>query len=163
MKPFTRSCVRHIQPSFRHATKYPMRYLEILNESIENDLGTWFDGSKVTRHGRPMIVYHGGTADTHFDTSYFFSGSNDGEEDEAGFYFTTKKTMAARYGRLVKAYLRVRNPYVVNALQWGMHEGLSPKEAHEKGHDGYRIDGMEGGTIWIVFDPENIRIVQATK
>jgi hypothetical protein len=68
--------------------------------------------------------------------------------------------MAARYaakqGRLIKAFLKVLNPYSVTALQWARGDRLSPAEARHKGHDGYQIVGQEDGVTWIVFNNDAI-------
>lgn len=140
-----------------------MRYRDILNETAVADAAfqNWFAGSKVVRHGRPLLLYHGTQAEfLKFDPSYFFSGMNDGEAETAGFYFTTRKRMATRYatkhGRLIRAFLKVLNPYSVTALQWANGEGLSPADARSQGYDGYQIVGQEDGVTWIVFSDDAI-------
>jgi hypothetical protein len=54
-----------------------MRYRDILNETSVNDpdFQAWFAGSKVVRHGRPLMLYHGTQAEfLKFDPSYFLAG-----------------------------------------------------------------------------------------
>lgn len=129
---------------------------------------SWFSGSKAVKNGRPVLVFHGTPHDFEmFDRAHFFTGSSDGAADEAGFYFTTSSRLAARYakrsGRVIPAFLRVQNPYIVTATQWGEGQGMSPVEAEQAGHDGYLIKGWEGGDTWIVFDPANIHQIKLKK
>lgn len=121
----------------------------------------WFAGSKVTRKGKPLVVHHGTPRNfTHFDSDHWNSNA-DGGPDEIGFYFTSRATYAKRYAtgdnaRMITAYLRTVNPYIVTGIQWGRGDGLSPKEARDQGYDGYIVHPYEEGDMFIVWENDQI-------
>lgn len=73
----------------------------------------WFGKSKVVdEEGKPLVVYHGSTADfTEF--SYKFANRN-GQADGRGFYFTGNRSFAEGYqnkdGKLFEVYLSIQKP-----------------------------------------------------
>ena len=73
----------------------------------------WFGKSKVVdEEGKPLVVYHGSTADfTEF--SYKFANRN-GQADGRGFYFTDNRSFAEGYqnkdGKLFEVYLSIQKP-----------------------------------------------------
>ena len=73
----------------------------------------WFGKSKVVDEaGKPLVVYHGSTADfTEF--SYKFANRN-GQADGRGFYFTDNRSFAEGYqnkdGKLFEVYLSIQKP-----------------------------------------------------
>ncbi len=73
----------------------------------------WFGKSKVVdEEGKPLVVYHGSTADfTEF--SYKFVNRN-GQADGRGFYFTDNRSFAEGYqnkdGKLFEVYLSIQKP-----------------------------------------------------
>ncbi len=73
----------------------------------------WFGNSKVVdENGKPLVVYHGSTADfTVF--SYKFANRH-GQADGRGFYFTDNRAFAEGYqnkdGKLFEVYLSIQKP-----------------------------------------------------
>lgn len=87
-----------------------------LNEDLNDNFYKWFDGSKVTENGKPLIVYHASDAefDT-FDINYF--GYNDEGWFGTGFYFTNDYKQASNYAEnKPKAYyLSIKNPLYIKS------------------------------------------------
>lgn len=114
----------------------------------------------VDAQGRPMVVYHG----TKANINRFKMG------DEGGVFFTTSPQNASEYagtwqgvgqsdgGNVMPVYLSIKNPYKVSVAQWNDlgSKILSPEDAKANGHDGYMIEGQDGGDTFIAFEPEQI-------
>ena len=73
----------------------------------------WFARSKVVdKNGKPLVVYHGSSADfTIFDHRFAY---RNGAAEGRGFYFTSDKSKAEGYktdnGKLFEVYLRLQKP-----------------------------------------------------
>ena len=121
----------------------------------------WFGDSKVVdESGKPLEVYHGTNWDGwEFDTENgaFFSEKEDYAEE-----------MAAQRGgsRIVKAYLSIRNPLVVevpgNKMADPEFEARIIAEAKSKGHDGVKLETdtdneIEKDVFWVAFEPNQIK------
>jgi len=76
----------------------------------------WFGDSVVRNEdGTPKVVYHGTPREfLAFDPSLIASQTDSGDVG-AGFYFAEDMSWAMAYGkRLISAYLRIENPFVVS-------------------------------------------------
>ena len=119
------------------------------------EFAKWFGDSKVVdENGRPLVVYHGTSA----DISVFDTEKGDTENGEMGTFFTTSKDFANEYGDKVGSYyLSLQNPYTTDIASWNFKDGLSPVEARAQGYDGYVITGQDGGDTYLAFRPEQIK------
>jgi len=111
----------------------------------------------VTRHGRPLLMYHG-------TTSRFLRFDERQWGDDRGFFFTPRLAYARRYargegGRIISVNLAMSNPYRCTEMDWAWARGLSLEQAREAGHDGYVVAPYSLGTMYVVWDPDAIRIV----
>lgn len=157
-----------------------------VNPKLENVTQTqqfkrWFgdwqnhpeNASKVVNEdGTPKVVYHGTGRD--FNA---FDPLRQGEnypQGEGGFFFTTSRKSAENYaalhdkegkGRVVEAYLSIRNPYEVTAYgdyvqapaeKYDDHRSEYLNEAERQGCDGIIVKG-EKSTLYVVFDPTQIK------
>lgn len=144
----------------------------------------WFGHSKVVEeNGEPLVVYHGTNKEFDaFDPALF--GSNTGRKIQ-GFYFSDERDNAAGYGEnIVKAYLSIKNPLVVDfdGAAWNgvFYDDETGEEcrsldslddyvlrAQADGHDGVIAmnvsdvgeDGDERllNTTYVVFEPTQIK------
>jgi diguanylate cyclase (GGDEF)-like protein len=82
----------------------------------------WFGDSKVVdADGRPMVVYHGTSADfSAFDMNFMYSGEG-ASQSGSGFYFTSEKDSASGYagvagdnGRVMPVYLAINKPLPID-------------------------------------------------
>lgn len=126
----------------------------------------------VNEDGTPKVVYHGTGSD--FNA---FDPLRQGEnypQGEGGFFFTTSRKSAENYaalhdkdgkGRVVEAYLSIRNPYEVTAYgdyvqapaeKYDDHRSEYLNEAKRQGCDGIIVKG-EKSTLYVVFDPTQIK------
>ncbi len=115
----------------------------------------WGD-AVVTRHRRPLLMYHGTRSlFQRFDSSFW--------DSDRGFFFTPRLAYARRYagpgGRVLSAYLRMSNPYRCTEMDWAYARGLDLDEAREAGHDGYVVAPYALGTMFVVWDPDAIHVV----
>lgn len=157
-----------------------------INMSVQNvtqsqQFKRWFgdwqnhpeNASKVVNEdGTPKVVYHGTGSD--FNA---FDPLRQGEnypQGEGGFFFTTSRKSAENYaalhdkegkGRVVEAYLSIRNPYEVTAYgdyvqapaeKYDDHRSEYINEAERQGCDGIIVKG-ERSTLYVVFDPTQIK------
>lgn len=131
----------------------------------------WFGGSQVVgRAGRPQVVYHG-TAEDFWTFSKHRSGMATGHATAPlGHFFTTDESLAKRYAenasdgvpadeRVVEAFLRVENPYVMpldEAQSLDSPEASAAFQAYlqRQGYDGIQIPEAK---TWIAFRPEQIK------
>lgn len=81
----------------------------------------WFGDSKITKNGEPMIVYHGTDADfKEFDRTRM--QQNFGTKVGKGIFFSESLKYAQGYGKnIVRAYLKIENPYVFDNYQTLYH------------------------------------------
>ena len=141
------------------------------NQTETQQFKRWFGNSKVVnKDGTPKIVYYGtGENFTVFDKSRI---ENNFMQREGGFYFTEKKQSARNYAALnsgnavVMAYLRIQNPYVVelssgidNADYFDDHRLNILQEADIAENDGIIVTGGDNGTIYVVFEANQIKSV----
>lgn len=148
----------------------------------------WFAGSKVVDDaGLPLRVFHGTSAYKDFDT--FKKGSGHGTLGP-GIYFTNDPDYAASYankggtmGRLIPAYLRMRNPVILTS-----HDGIDDllmaiygrasvlarrrrsqandnyiikradlQKLQDRGYDGIIWKHPGGQHIYLVFEPQQVK------
>lgn len=143
----------------------------------------WFGDSKVVNaDGKPLVVYHGTTADvTKFDLSYF--GKSDDGLAGKGFYFSISGDVASgystselglyrdgKYPNVLPVYLKAENPLVWDYFS---EKGKRLQKLREDlGADGFRdwlkqqgydsvnliIDGNGDDRVqWMVLDPTQIK------
>jgi len=90
---------------------------QLLN-NIENDnFIKWFGNSIVVdKNNNPLVVYHGSKNIFNvFDKNKFNLNEPSGDYIGCGFYFTTNKSKAMKYGsNIISAYLKIKNPLVIN-------------------------------------------------
>lgn len=139
------------------------------------------DSKVVDSKGRLRVVYHGTGADFNvFDANrikqnWGVRGGN------LGFYFSPYIEDAREYagyatnyeseGRIIEAYLNLKNPLIVEDDGWGsairqadLRQGDLMRWAKEGGHDGIIVKSMdeemaddEVDTVYIAFSPEQIK------
>ena len=114
------------------------RPIHVTDDGIRN-FWRWFGDSKVVDdQGRPLVVYHGTTAD--FDA---FDSKKQSQDRGPGFWFTTDIDRAERYGVVKQVYLSIKNP--------GRMTGRT-NAAYTAGHDGAKDRG-----VWVAFSPTQIK------
>lgn len=152
-------------------------------ESVQRDDGEgiespafkrWFGDSKVVdESGEPLVVYHGTSEQFEaFDPEMV--GAQFGQ-DNRGFFFTDRSAEAEGYarnnavgmprasrGHVVDAYLSIKNPLIestdfdpINMWDEG-HKALQERAAAE-GRDGVIIRAGKGGSLFVAFDPNQIK------
>lgn len=152
----------------------------------------WFGDSKVVdSEGRPLVVYHGTTADfTVFDDARHGDNFGHAPEHMQGFYFTPEEWLADSVAdnsdlpgtsRTIAAYLSLKNPVEIDAggrdpgVEW---MGKKLADAKKACHDGAIIrnwaDGMfptedfDGKPLdippqYVAFRPEQIKSATANR
>lgn len=102
----------YIFESMRHIKSFRLFEAEMA-QAAEQDVKTWIGNSKVSKNGKPLIVYHGTSAKfDKFDKSWM------GQTDEGyygrGFYFTGDREYAKEFGsNVIEAYLKIENPFYI--------------------------------------------------
>ncbi len=48
----------------------------------------------------------------------------------------------------------------MTGAEWKLGRGLSPREAHDAGHDVYVVSPDNDGPMWIALDPTIVQIVR---
>ena len=130
----------------------------------------------VDKAGNPLVLYHG-TPNTDFkDFDVNAPKVNRKTEDIGGIYFTSNPNNASNYrrqnrgGRIIKAYLDIRNPLnITDDIRKGRKKGIPFMEAKMKAlekldksiHDGVIYEGLGGADEYVVFD--NKQIIQLDK
>jgi hypothetical protein len=141
----------------------------------------WFGDSKVVdESGKPLVVYHGGTAKNEFSDSKFNSGSGDGGWLGRGFYFTPDYDFAESYvgdnGNLIEAFVQAKNPFTIqsegytSATSYSMNPNKFLKELgvsnsneaklklQKDGYDSVILKDPDGSIVEIVaFNPTQIK------
>lgn len=88
------------------------------NDIINDNFFKWFGNSKVVDYNNnPLICYHGTNYNfTDFDIKHFNKNEPSGDYIGAGFYFTTSKEMALKYGvsNIIDCYLKIEKPLIIN-------------------------------------------------
>lgn len=131
----------------------------------------WFGDSKVVdAEGKPLVVYHGTTADfAEFDPGR--KPVNDDGYMGVGSYFIADRADAESYAdmaqdnapgaaRVVEVYLSIKNPYRLPNKSRGTY-GMSREQA-AAWTDGLIAQGYDGvvnaaGNEWVAFRPEQIK------
>ena len=134
-----------------------------------------FNGSKVTD-----VVYHGsGEKFDTFDKSKI--GQNYIQSEHSGFFFTQREQSAKNYARLhtgdklpghvYSAYLNITNPIVKStnsdyyspADYFDIHRGdLMHDVRLDDTIDGIIIKGTRNDNLYVVFEPEQIELINRT-
>lgn len=129
------------------------------------EFNVWFGDSKVVdEDGKPLVMYHGTTADfTAFQRgapSIFSYGS---AKDSGGIFFTTSAEDAGYYteggrgfekgARVIPAYLSIQNPAFLENGMSIEKQAEALRAAEAAGHDGAKI----GDSQWVAFHPEQIK------
>ncbi|HOV59000.1 MAG TPA: hypothetical protein PLN91_14070, partial [Rhodanobacteraceae bacterium] len=119
----------------------------------------WFGDSKVVdADGKPLVVYHGTSADVTTFSDKMRRGGDVSKLDKAGIYFTTDAALAARYGEATyPVYLKAENLLSLPSADFpSITSGLIfPDEAAEIQAAGY--DAVISGNVIVVFNPEQIK------
>lgn len=103
-----------------------------------------------------MKAYHGTSAS--FDVFDPYRS-----ETEFGCFFTTSPALATEYaetcsGRIIEAEITIKNPFSCTMSEWTAGSSPDPQVVAEGGiHDGYVIEGIDGASTIIVWDPATIR------
>lgn len=143
-----------------------IRSLRLIERDLGDNFRQWF-GNSVIRNpdGSPKVMYHGTGAKTNFASF---------KQSPRGIFFTDDPEYAGHYAtmngedgsRIIPAYLRVVNPYVMTPediaanrqadmkgfRQLRMFQTTLFARARAAGHD-----GMEYAGAWVVFDPRQIK------
>ncbi|MEI7578607.1 MAG: hypothetical protein WCJ58_01050 [bacterium] len=160
----------------------------------------WFGDSKVVdENGKPLVVYHGMPELNKFNQDPIFKTANEqfGSEDKnRAYYFTGSLAKAKSYtdekraydyqnaqGGVVKTYLAIKNPLVVNAENkvWRQFQTeingeklVGTKQivdyAKKNGFDGVVVKNVKdnynnnekskAGDVYVAFDPTQIKSVE---
>lgn len=120
----------------------------------------WFGASKVTRGGKPAVMYHSSDASfTVFDKSKL--GSNTGHASAGlGFFTTPDRATSERYGQhLMPVVVRMVNPYRMGVDEFSGFEDVAEsirrrEELQAEGYDGIYVAAND--TV-IVFEPNQIK------
>jgi len=154
-----------------------MKIRKILSEvNLNDNFKRWFGGSKITKGGKPKIVYHG--TNTNFD-KFDPSKKRKGWLSK-GFYFTEDKNDATTYGSVVlRVYLSVKNPFIIKddiakpdgTIEWAKDTKEQIFEVLPEARDipwedvsdllekkGY--DGFIWGNWITVFNPNQIKSIE---
>lgn len=130
-----------------------------------------FEGSKVVDvDGRPLMVYHGTSADfTRFDLGYYGDSTGIGDLGE-GIYFIDSPEMASGFAQGEGANVRpsyiaaknladnkvINSPEIQNALDDGMGFTSVAETLQKMGYDGVRYKHSDGSTEYMVFSPDQV-------
>lgn len=112
----------------------------------------WFGDSKVVDdQGRPLVVYHGTTADfTIFDPKRKVEGSFG-----KGFYFTDKVETADKFGARGDYYIALQNPAT---MKDGLAVAFDTKKLMRRGFDGIIVESkLSGERTVVAFSPNQIK------
>jgi hypothetical protein len=170
----------YIAPNGEPSNLKPKLYKLVRTKEFKDWFGDWENDPKnsskiVDRNGEPMIVYHGTKNDFYqFDTNKQLKGWLG-----RGFYFTKNKIEAKDYGnRLLKCFLNIRNPFVVEGdkvnpdgtISWSVgREGeISKKYGYVDADDisktlkHFKHDGIIEADMISCFNPTQIKLADET-
>lgn len=128
------------------------------------------DSVVVDERGRLLPVYHG-TRNGQFTVFEHGKGQkNDAGWLGEGFYFYGDEHEASIYamggGRVIEAYLNVKNPYYATEQDMNRLAELDDETESRKFSDSLKADGYDGvyynGDLrqeWVVFEPEQIKLI----
>jgi hypothetical protein len=149
-------------------------FKEFLNENIFQQINfeKWFGNSKVTYNKKPLIVYHGSSAEEEF------------KEFDGDIFFTEDYFNAAGYaggeGIVYDVYISIKNPLIIDAKnkKWDDIEtknGINTTQGivglvNRNIYDGVifinikdnwidDVDYQNAATIYVTFNPNQIKSV----
>ena len=157
-----------------------MKHLKLYEQFITKIDSKFTDTKVVGEDGKPLIVYHGSAEKFDvFDKSKI--GQNYTYSEDSGFFFTQREQSAKNYARLhtrlksdghvYPAYLNIVNPIVrsTNSDYWApadhfdMHHSELMREVRLGDNiDGIIIKGTRNDNLYIVFEPEQIQLINRT-
>ena len=139
VRPYTAATI-NIDGKERPTTNSNGQPIALTEQGLRN-FYKWFGDSKVVdEQGRPLVVYHGTSAE--FETF---------NESEAGIYFTTDRTYAESEGpRIISAYMKIDKPFEATYDE----ETITFDEMKAQGYDGMFITDM---WYYIAFEPGQIK------
>ena len=129
----------------------------------------------------PLVLYHGTSKEfDKFSTRYFIAGSGDGGWLGRGIYFTNDYDYAESYGKVIKAEIDIKNPYILTDENYSRaplrlirelkvdNSTEVTQKLKEMGYDsvmlkykdGYVQNDNEYFIEVCVFDVENIKIIK---
>lgn len=118
----------------------------------------WFGGSKVALpNGKPKVLYHG-----------TWKSFDEFIVPETGIYFTDNFNAAKAYGEVIRVYLSLQNPLVLDfdgSSDLGEHENILNEVAFakEEGFDGLIVnnsfDGENNLNQFVVFSQNQIYVI----
>jgi hypothetical protein len=122
----------------------------------------WFGESKVVdSDGKPMVVYHGTTAEV---SKFTKEGSG---EFGRGHYFAPRADSAAYFGgrggetglNIMPVYLSMQRPLRVDVAKGGRDKvrAMGQTKIREQGYDGIIATGLTGEVQYVVFEPTQIK------
>lgn len=114
-----------------------------------------------TSEALTVVAYHGTDAApfTEFDTD---RPPHAWAEGETGAFFTTDEVDARGYGRnVIRAEVSLQRPYETTEEAWSTPgAALTPREAKERGFDGYIVRNQSGADTVVAFRKEQIRVLR---
>ncbi len=130
------------------------------------EVKSFAEGSKVSEGGKPIVLYHGSSADFEkFDMK--FSG---GKKDIKGFYFSGNKNLSGAFSaggdksQLYHAVLNLKNPATFADVTRLAKSGVKVPQLHsalkKEGFDGVYDKAK---SVAIAFHPDQIKIVKKEK
>lgn len=134
----------------------------------------WFGDSKaVDSEGKPLVLYHGTTADFQVFDKLLLGSSHGADSAKQGFFFTGDPAVASDYAgqgvgaNVLPVYLKMTNPKIID---FNEHHAMSLdaaiSNAKTAGHDGFVIKNIHDGTsletakvsdLYVAFEPEQIK------
>lgn len=137
---------------------------------INNNFKKWFQKGGITDpYHDPLIVYHG----SRYDFDSFVPNSYAGEFPDA-IYFTDNKKIADTYGNTKEYFIRMQNPYYINARKKSFNDFYDEmlyefNYAKDNGYDGVVVRDIKDdsiqrgsrliGTTYAIFDEHNVKSV----
>ena len=150
--------------------RYALPSIDSKGGTLSEQQRQFFKDSKVVdEKGRLLVVYHG-TRNGQF--TIFEQGK--GKRNDAGwlgegFYFSGEQDVASDYaaygGRIIEAYLDVKNPYYATPKDNERLANLDDVKASRKFSERLKAQGYDGvyynGDLrqeWVVFEPNQIKL-----
>ena len=142
------------------------QYFQTDDKTNTPEFKKWFGDSKVVdADGKPLVVYHGTTADfDKFDSSF--------KKSREGFWFAnselaSKFSQSSRDGgevtgsNVMPVYLKIENPLIHDPKEhFGMTIDEIINEARKNGNDGIQFTSQKDGEkTFMAFEPEQIKSV----
>ncbi len=119
----------------------------------------WFGASKAAfANGKPKVLYHG-----------TWKNFDEFDVPETGIYFTDNLKAAKAYGEVIRVYLSLQNPLVLDfegSRDMGEHENILDEVtfAKEEGFDGLIVnnsfDGENTLNQFVAFSQNQIYVIR---